>query len=88
MKFYVYMLLSKKSNRYFSYVGYTVNLKKRIMLHNTSNGAKYTKGKKWEIIYSKEYTNKSLALKEEYKLKKNYLLRNKIKKNYLLNARI
>ena len=88
MKFYVYMLLSKNGNRYFSYVGYTVNLKKRIMLHNTSKGAKYTKGKKWEIIYSKEYANKSLALKEEYKLKKNYLLRNKIKKNYLLNARI
>ena len=58
------------------------------MLHNTSKGAKYTKGKKWKIIYSKEYANKSLALKEEYKLKKNYLLRNKIKKNYLLNARI
>jgi len=82
------MLLSKNGNRYFSYVGHTVNLKKRIMLHNTSKGAKYTKGKKWKIIYSKEYTNKSLALKEEYKLKKNYLLRNKIKKNYLLNARI
>jgi len=39
------MLLSKNGNRYFSYVGYTVNLKKRIMLHNTSKGAKYTKGK-------------------------------------------
>ena len=82
------MLLSKKFNRFFSYVGYTVNLTKRISLHNSSKGAKYTKGKKWKIIYSKGYLSKSKALKEEYKLKKNYILRNKLKKSYLKNAKI
>ncbi len=88
MKFYVYMLLSKKKRSYFSYVGYTKDIKKRLYLHNTSKGAKYTKGKKWILIYKKTYKTKSLALKEEYKLKKNYILRKKIKKKFITNVKI
>lgn len=80
------MLLSQKKNTYFTYVGYTKDLKKRLYLHNTSKGAKYTKGKSWTLIYKKAYLNKSLALKEEYKLKKNYNLRKKIKENFLTDA--
>ena len=86
--YYVYLLLSKKRKSYFSYVGYTNNLDKRLLLHNTSKGAKYTKGKKWKLIYFKNYSNKSIALKEEYKLKKNYILRNRIKKKFLDNVKI
>ena len=65
------MLISQKKNAYFTYVGYTKDLKKRLYLHNTSKGAKYTKGKNWTLIYKKTYLNKSLALKGKYKLKKN-----------------
>ena len=54
-------------------------IKKRINLHNKSKGAKFTRGKKWKLSYYKKYDNKILAMKEEYKLKKNYKLRNKIK---------
>ena len=86
--YYVYLLLSKKGESYFSYVGYTNNLDKRLLLHNTSKGAKYTKGKKWKLIYFKNYSNKSIDLKEEYKLKKNYILRNRIKKKFLDNVKI
>ena len=82
------MILSKKKDTYFSYVGYTINLKKRLLLHNSSKGAKYTKGKLWKIIYSKYYYSKSKALKEEYKLKKNYKLRNKLKNDFLINAEL
>ena len=82
------MLLSKKKRSYFSYVGYTKDIKKRLYLHNTSKGAKYTKGKKWILIYKKTYKTKSLALKEEYKLKKNYILRKKIKKKFITNVKI
>ncbi len=64
-------------------MGYTSNIKKRLLLHNSSKGAKFTKGKKWKLIYSKKYTTKSIAMKEEYKLKKNYKLRNLIKEKYL-----
>ena len=77
------MLLTKHSGKFISYVGYTNNLKNRLSLHNSSKGAKFTKGKKWEIIYSKKYPNKSKAMKDEYKLKKDYKLRNKIKSKFI-----
>jgi putative endonuclease len=76
------MLINISDKGTFSYVGYTNKLQKRLELHNTSRGAKYTKGRIWTIIYKKKYYSKSIAMKEEYKLKKNYYLRNKIKKKY------
>jgi Predicted endonuclease containing a URI domain len=78
--YFVYLIINQKN---FSYVGYTVDINKRILLHNKGKGAKYTKGSKWKLIYCKKYKSKSKALQEEYKLKKNHKLRNLIKKNYL-----
>jgi len=83
MRFYVYLIISKKLDRYTSYVGYTKNVKKRLELHNKSKGAKFTRGQNWMLAYSKSYKNKSIAMSEEYKLKKNIKLRNKIKKNFI-----
>ena len=83
MPYFVYMLLSKHKDKFISYVGYTNNLKKRLFLHNSSKGAKFTKGKKWVIIYNQKYLNKSDALKDEYKLKKDYKLRSKIKNKFI-----
>jgi len=76
-------LITKIKNRTISYVGYTNDLKKRIKLHNTNKGAKFTKGKKWRLLYYKKYESKISAMKEEYKLKKNFKLRKKIKKRIL-----
>ena len=78
------MLLTKSGKNHISYVGYTSNLINRLKKHNSSDGAKFTKGRKWKVIYSKKYYSKSKALKEEYKLKKDYKKRKKIKKIYLL----
>ena len=83
MNYYVYLLLTKSGKNHISYVGYTSNLINRLKKHNSSNGAKFTKGRKWTVIYSKKYNNKSTALKEEYKLKKDYKKRKIIKNNYL-----
>ena len=83
MIYYVYLILSKKLNKYRSYVGYTNNINRRIFLHNNSKGAKFTRGNKWKLIHLKKYYDKRVAMQEEYKLKKNYKLRNQIKNNYL-----
>jgi len=88
MKYSVYMILTKINNMYISYVGYTNNLNKRIFLHNSSKGAKFTKGKKWKLIYSKTYYDKSKAMKEEFKLKKDYAKRNILKKKFLVKNEI
>ena len=85
MSFFVYMILSKHNNKWFSYVGYTNNIQNRILQHNSSKGAKFTKGKKWKLIYFEKYQNKIDAMKNEYKLKKDYKLRSKIKKEFIKN---
>ena len=83
MTFYVYLILSKVKNKTISYVGYTNNLSKRINLHNSNKGAKFTKGKKWKLIYYEKYDSKNEAMKKEYSLKKNYYLRNKLKRGMI-----
>tara|TARA_B100000575_G_C22520376_1_gene337285 strand:- start:254 stop:493 length:240 start_codon:yes stop_codon:yes gene_type:complete len=77
------MILTKINDKYLSYVGYTKNLQKRLSLHNESKGAKFTKGKKWKIIFSKRYNSKSKAMREEYLLKKDFKKRNRIKINFI-----
>jgi putative endonuclease len=64
-----------------TYVGYTNNIKNRIEKHNTSKGAKSTKGYKWLLIYSKKFKSKNEAMSYEYKLKNNQTLRKKILNN-------
>ena len=83
--YFVYLLVSKNKKRTISYVGYTNNIKKRLKNHNDSKGAKFTKGKKWKLIYYKSYNSKIVAMKQEYALKKNYKLRNKLKKESIIH---
>ena len=83
MNYYVYLLVSKVREKLISYVGYTNNLSRRIKLHNSSKGAKFTRGNIWKIAYSRSYKSKSRAMKEEYKLKKNIKLRNIIKSKFI-----
>jgi len=64
-----------------TYVGYTNDLKKRINLHNTNRGAKFTRGRKWKLIYKEKLDSKKEAISREYYIKKNRTFRNKIKKN-------
>ena len=53
MNFYVYVLKSS-GNKAITYVGYTSNLNKRIALHNKGKGAKFTRGRKWKLIYKEK----------------------------------
>ena len=72
-------MLKSKSKKNVTYVGYTNNLKKRINLHNSSKGAKFTRGRKWKLIYKEKYNSKREAISREYYIKNNRTLRNKIK---------
>ena len=76
--YYVYLLKSK-GIKTVTYVGYTNNLNKRIDLHNSGKGAKFTRGRKWKLIYKEEYKSKKEAISREYYIKKNRSLRKKIK---------
>jgi len=78
MSFYVYMLKSLDEKNT-TYVGYTKDLKKRIKLHNNGRGAKFTRGRKWKLVYKEKHLSKHKAIFREYYIKKNRKLRNQIK---------
>ena len=80
--YYVYMLKSK-GIKPVTYVGYTNNLKKRFLLHNAGKGAKFTRGRKWVLIYKEKFKSKKEAISREYYIKTNRSLRDNIKNKYL-----
>ena len=82
MSYYVYMLKSIEKKPV-TYVGYTINLKNRIILHNKGKGAKFTRGRKWKLIYNEKHSSKNKAITREYYIKKNRKLRNDIKIKFI-----
>ena len=76
-------MLKSIEKRTVTYVGYSKNLKERIRLHNIGKGAKFTRGRKWKLIYKEKFTSKKEAISREYYIKKNRSQRNKIKNKYL-----
>ena len=81
--FFVYLILNLKKNKIISYVGWTNNLKKRLQLHNSGKGAKFTRGREWILIYKKKLKSKKSAMQFEYKLKKNRQIRKKLIKKFI-----
>ena len=82
MTYYVYVIATRKNLKLTTYVGYTNNLKKRLILHNKGKGAKFTRGRQWKIIYVEKYSTKSEAISREYYIKGNRKFRNLIKKKF------
>ena len=64
MPYYTYLIVSKINKKLISYVGYTVDIDKRIKKHNASKGAKFTRGKEWILIYKKKISNKKFSNEE------------------------
>jgi len=81
MYHYVYIL--KTVDGYFNktYVGYSTDVISRLKKHNSSKGAKATRGYIWKIIYKKRFLSKSKALSFEYHLKKD-----RKKRSYILKG--
>tara|TARA_B100000674_G_C37649386_1_gene827186 strand:- start:536 stop:799 length:264 start_codon:yes stop_codon:yes gene_type:complete len=82
MTYFVYLIKTVNTKKNKSYVGYTNNLKLRLIKHNSNKGAKSTKGYKWILVYSKNFKSKRQAMSYEYSFKKNYKLRKKIIDQY------
>jgi putative endonuclease len=77
----MYMAKLKRSGRFFVYIlrcrdgtfytGYTPDLERRLTLHNSGQGAKYTRSRRpVELIWRKEYRYFKRAFLAELKIKK------------------
>ena len=85
MYHFVYILKTIDGYIIKTYVGYTTNVISRLKKHNSSKGAKATRGYKWKIIYKKRFMSKSEALSFEYLLKKDRKKRSSILKRIKSN---
>jgi putative endonuclease len=67
-RFFVYIVRCRDGT---FYTGYTNDLKNRIALHNSGNGAKYLENKlPVKLVYAKEYHYYKNALSAEKRVKK------------------
>ena len=67
--FYCYILRCSDDTLY---TGYTNDIDKRLIAHNSGNGAKYTKARRpCTLVYKEEFADKSSAMKREYYIKHN-----------------
>ena len=79
MRFFVYVI-GTNTSIHKTYVGWTNDVEKRLKAHNSSKGAKSTRGYKWKILYKEELNSKSEAMKREYELKKDIKFRSGLRK--------
>jgi putative endonuclease len=68
MSYYVYLLRCGDGSLY---TGYTDDVERRLAVHQSGKGAKYTRSRlPVELVYSEELPDKSAALRREAAIKK------------------
>ena len=80
MLFYVYIIGSSQPRKR-TYVGWTTDVNKRLRAHNTSKGAKFTRGSQWILLHKEKLKTKSDAMKREVQLKKDKSFRSQLRQN-------
>ena len=67
-KHYTYMLRCADNT---IYSGYAIDIEKRLQVHNSGKGAKYTRTRlPVELVYYEKFSTKSEALRREFEFKK------------------
>ena len=66
--FYFYIIYSIKLDRY--YLGYTSDIEKRIVEHNTGISSFTSKANDWKILYTESYQTRESAHKRELEVKR------------------
>ena len=75
---FVYVLGSATTRGYRTYVGWTLNLERRLDQHNSGKGAKSTRGHLWCLIYAERLPDRIEAMRREWHLKHDRPLRRRL----------
>jgi putative endonuclease len=68
IKYVVYILLCSDKTLY---TGWTIDITKRIDMHNNGKASKYTRGRRPVVVYyTEEFNTKQEAMSREYAIKK------------------
>ncbi len=78
MTSFVYILGSSAPSGYRTYVGWTLDLARRLAEHNAGKGARTTRGRTWTLLHSEEHPTRVEAMRREWYLKRDRALRRRL----------
>ena len=81
MACYVYVLGSEGGRDFRTYVGWTIDLDRRLGQHNSGAGAKSTRGRRWILLYAERYPTRSAAMSREWHLKRDKAFRKSLRRD-------
>jgi putative endonuclease len=64
--------------RYKTYVGWTLDLDRRLEQHNAGRGARSTRGQSWRLLYAERLETRTSAMSREWHLKRDRVFRKKL----------
>jgi len=67
---FVYVLGSLGAARRLTYVGWTTDIDKRLARHNAGTGARFTRGRQWELLHLEAMPDRRTAMSREWHLKR------------------
>lgn len=78
MDCFVYVLGTRTKGRHLTYVGWTVNIERRLKRHNSGKGARTTRGRVWVLLHSEWFATRREAMSREWHLKRDRKLRQQL----------
>lgn len=78
MDCFVYVLGSADQTRHLTYVGWTNDIALRLAKHNAGKGARSTRGRTWQLLYSEQYATRDEAMSREWHLKRDRAFRKQL----------
>jgi len=67
---FVYVLGSPGKTAYRTYVGWTIDVDRRLAAHNAGKGARSTRGRSWTLLYVERHPTRRDAMSREWYLKR------------------
>ena len=78
MEYFVYVLGSSGKTGYQIYVGWTIDLERRLTQHNAGTGARSTRGRVWALLYAERHATRREAMSREWYLKRDRPFRKRL----------
>lgn len=86
MHCFVYVLGCAAQTRYLTYVGWTLDVERRLAQHNDGTGARSTRGRRWVLLHVESYATRHEAMSREWHLKRDRQFRKSLVQNSLLQS--
>jgi putative endonuclease len=75
---FVYILGTNTPRGPISYVGWTLDLERRLAQHNAGKGARTTRGRVWSLLHSESFETREDAMSREWHLKRDRKFRKEL----------